>query len=280
MTTPPVDPDPNLRMPLLRAVARAAVRLLPRNELLFRLARKIVDRHNSDNDFDYRTNGELWLARTALPRAGVVFDVGANQGDWTVLAHAINPQAVIHAFELSAPTFKTLSQRATLPNVVLNPFGLGEREEERTLWVFSEGAVSNSLYRRVGTLSEQQSSESVRVRTLDAYCADRGIEAVDFLKIDVEGHEVSVFRGAERMFREGRIGCAQFEYNDTYIDARMQLKDIWEFMGQTAAEYGFYKIYPRELRPIPEYKQQYETFRYSNWAVLRRDVATAMGVSA
>jgi FkbM family methyltransferase len=270
--------DPNERMPRLRAVGRALVRILPRNEILFRVARKIVDHYNGDNDFDYRTNGEMWLARTALPRARVVFDVGANQGDWAILAHDVNPKAVIHCFEPSAATHRLLVQRA--PFAIVNDFGLGDRDAELTLWVFSEGAVSNSLYHRVGTIAEPQGTETVRVQTLDGYCAARGIEAIDFLKIDVEGHELAVFRGAERMFREARIGAVQFEYNDTFIDSRTQLKDIWQFILETTDGYGFYKIYPRQLRHIPEYKQTYESFRYSNWAVLRRDVAEAMGVPA
>src|SRR5688572_4483821 len=199
--------DPNERMPLLRAVGRAFVRILPRNELLFRVARKIVDRYNGDNDFDYRTNGEMWLARTMLPHARVVFDVGANQGDWAILAHAVNPKAVIHCFEPSAITYGLLAQRAAFATV--NDFGLGDRDAELTLWVFSEGAVSNSLYNRVGTLAAPQGTETVRVQTLDGYCAARGIESIDFLKIDVEGHELAVFRGAQRMFREGRIGAVQ-----------------------------------------------------------------------
>jgi FkbM family methyltransferase len=271
----PVDPDE--RHPLLRAFGRALVRALPRSELMFRIARKIVDRHNAENDFDMRTNGELWMCRQMLPGARVVFDVGANQGGWAAVAHEINPQARIHCFEPSAKTFRMLEQNVSLPNVVLNHFGLGDREETGTLWVYSDGALSNALYHRVGTIGEQQGTESVRIRTLDNYCSDEGIEAIDFLKVDVEGHELAVFRGAERMFREGRIGIVQFEYNDTFIDSRTQLKDLWQFIGEVNANYAFYKIYPSELRHIPQYSQQYETFRYSNWALLRRDVAAAHG---
>jgi len=272
--------DPNERMPLLRAVGRAVVRMLPRNEILFRVARKIVDRHNADNDFDMRTNGELWLSKMMLPDSSIVFDVGANQGEWTSVANAINPRARIHCFEPSAGTFRMLERNVSLPNVVLNEFALGEREEESTLWLYAEGAGSNALYHRVGTIGEQQSTERVRVRRLDDYCIEGAIDTIDFLKIDVEGHELSVFRGAERMFRESRIRAVQFEYNDTYIDARTQLKDIWQFISDLTGDYAFYKIYPRELRHIPRYSQRYETFRYSNWAILRRDVADSRGLSS
>jgi FkbM family methyltransferase len=267
----------NERMPILRAIGRALVRMLPRNEILFRAARKIVDRYNADNDFDMRTNGELHLAQAALPHASVVFDVGANQGDWAAVAHAINPRAQVHCFEPSSFTFELLGRRlSSSPNVILSPFGLGECTEERELWVYAEGAVSNSLYHRVGTMAEQHGTEVVRMRTLDDYCAENGVESIDFLKIDVEGHELSVFRGARRMFRESRIGLVQFEYNDTYIDARVQLKDVWQLMESTNGDYAFFKIYPEGLRHIPRYEQRYETFRYSNWALLRTDVVETL----
>jgi FkbM family methyltransferase len=269
-------PDPNERMPLLRAVGRAVVRLLPRNELLFRLARRIVDRHNADNDFDMQTNGELWFARTLVPRSRVIFDVGANQGDWAVIAHQLNPQAHIHCFEPSPVTFRLLERNAALPNLTLNRFGLSDKHEERDLWIYDDGSGANSLYHRVGTIGVQTRTESVAMRSLDAYCSDHAIDRIDFMKIDVEGHEVSVFRGGERMFRESRVAAVQFEYNDTYIDARTQLKDIWEFFRGLGRDYQFYKIYPTELRHVPEYTQRYESFRYSNWAVLHKETASSL----
>lgn len=277
-STPPIDP--NERMPLLRAVGRALVRLLPRNEIVFRIARKIVDRYNADMDFDMRTNGELWFARTMVPRSRVVFDVGANQGDWAALAHQLNPSARIHCFEPSPVTFRMLEKNASLPNVTLNPFGLSDRHEERDLWIYDDGSGANSLYHRVGTIGTQTRTETVAMRSLDTYCSEQGIDRIDCMKVDVEGHEVSVFRGGERMFREARVAAVQFEYNDTYIDARTQLKDIWEFFREVAPDYRFYKLYPTELRYVPEYTQRYETFRYSNWAILHKDTAASLGVPA
>src|SRR5262249_39257903 len=54
-------------------------------------------------------------------------------------------------------------------------------------------------------------SEDVPVVNLDQYCADRGLEHVDILKIDVEGFELDVLRGCSRLVREGRIANIVFE---------------------------------------------------------------------
>lgn len=267
------------RWPLVRAVGRAAVRLLPvQNPLLFRFARKIVDRHNGDNDFAMETNGELMLARLLMPRARTVFDVGANQGEWALAMRHLNRAASIHAFEPSRETFRLLQKNTEGSGLILNEFGLGEKDEELKLWTFGTGALSNSLYRRVGTIAEPTGEESVELRTLDGYCAENRVDSIDFLKIDVEGHEVSVLRGASRMLREGRIAAIQFEYGGTYLDARTQLKDVFEVVAALSDRYSFYKLYPNRLQPVPRYTQSWETFLYSNWAVLRRDVAEMLDV--
>lgn len=246
----------------------AITTLLPRrSRFVYRVANKLVNLYNGDNDFDIHTNGELRVARLALPHARVVFDVGANVGDWTELALSINRAAQIHCFEPSGPTFRRLSAHAFPPNVRLNHFGLGAAAEERTMYVYDEASGANSLYHRVGTPSDQQSEETVRLGSFDEYCARERIERVDFVKIDVEGHELSVLRGAKRMLSEGRVGVVQFEYGGCYIDARVLLKDIWQLVDEPGQGYAFYKIFPSRLERIREYKQTLETFQYSNWII-------------
>lgn len=246
----------------------AVTALLPRrSRFVHRVANKLVNLYNGDNDFDIRTNGELHLAKLALPHARVVFDVGANVGDWTELALTINPSAQIHAFEPSDATYRKLSAHQFPPNVRLNHFGLGAAEEQRTMFVYDGGSGANSLYHRVGTPAEQNSVETVPIRTFDVYCTEQNIAEVDFMKVDVEGHELSVLRGARRMLSEGRVGVVQFEYGGCYIDARVLLKDIWEFVAEVRPEYAFYKLFPTRLERMPVYKQTFETFQYSNWVI-------------
>jgi FkbM family methyltransferase len=176
---------------LRKALAKA---LLPRNDLAFRIARKIVNLHHGDNDCDLHTNGELRLARAVLPHCNVVFDVGANVGEWTELALTINPRASYHCFEPSNATFRILSARLFPATVRRNHFGLSSTAEERTLFVYAEGMGSNSLYLRTGLDAKQEIEETIALRTFDDYCTEQQIAEVDFVKIDVEGHELSVLR--------------------------------------------------------------------------------------
>jgi len=252
----------------MRSIAKRLAALLPvRNDLLYRLARKIVNLHDGDNDIDMRTNGELRFMREQLRDARVVFDAGANVGDWTAAALEINAHARYHCFEPSRATFARLAARAFPPNVIRNDFGLSDRAGEARLHVFYEGCGANSLYARVGTEDTPKETELVRLETIDDYCARHAIDEIDFLKLDLEGHELAAMRGAARMLREHRIRVVQFEYGDTYIDAGTHLKDVYS-LADSVGGYAIHKLFPRGTRRM-EYRQTLETHLYSNWAMMR-----------
>ena len=236
----------------------------------YRLARRIVDRRAGDNNNNPRTNGELLVMRGLVPRGKVVFDVGANVGNWADLALRINPKADIHAFEPGRKAFAKLQERNFPPNVHRNQVALGAQEEDRAYYVFGDTHGTNSLYLREGLTSRAtESVDKVHVTTLDAYCQAKGVERIDFLKIDVEGHEFAVLEGARNMFAAGRIDYVQFEYGGTYIDAGHLLRDVWTFLAGAGAAYDVYKLLPDGLLPVPEYKQKWETYQYSNWLLAR-----------
>ena len=246
------------------------------DEHLYRVCRRYVDRYNGENDNDIHSNGELRFMRQMLPHCQTVFDVGANVGKWAALALTINPTLNLHCFEPSQTIYQRLIANAFPPNVICNDFGFGSAPGQKALYVFEEGSGLNSLYKRQGLedgwgLAPQQHTETVYLDTVDHYCQERKILEIDFLKVDVEGHELHVFKGASGMLTKGRIRIIQFEYGGCNIDARVLLKDLFEFFQPFG--YAFYKIYPQELRQIERYDQRLENFQYQNWAVVRRDLA-------
>jgi FkbM family methyltransferase len=246
--------------------------LLPHeNRYLYRFCRKVFHRANADNDDDIRTNGERVLMQRVLPKATIVFDAGANVGDWTAEALSINSQAHYHLFEPSPTTFGYLQRRSFPANVTLNNTGLGAAEGEMDLFIYGDGLGANSLYDRRGTDAVEQRREPVRITTLDAYCAGCNIERIDFLKIDVEGHELQVLRGAAELLRAGRIGVIQFEYGGTYIDARGLFKDVWDLIGELDPQRAFFKLHRDGPRHVAAYRQELETFQYSNWVIATND---------
>lgn len=243
--------------------------LRPDNDLVYRLCRRVVQRHDGDNDMEMGTNGERALMRRVLPSAQVVLDVGANVGDWTATALEVNPDATFHLFEPSPVAFARLSERRYPRSVHLNNLGISDSVGESELMIFGEAFGSNSLYDRRGTEAVALRREAVQLTTLDTYCATHEIASVDFLKIDVEGHELAVLQGARELLRHNRIDVIQFEYGGTYIDARILLRDVWEFVRDCSPDYRFYKLHRDGPRWVPEYRQTYETFQYSNWVIAR-----------
>lgn len=242
-----------------RLLAKSVLDWLPsRNRLLYSICRRYVDRYSSENNVNIDTNGELCLMQKVLPKCRTVFDVGANIGDWTSIALRINSRLQVHCFEPSMATFQRLQARVAGAGAICNNVGLGSAPGEMTLWVFADGAGINSLYKRGGLedgwgLVEQQGKETVQLNTLDAYCQHTGVQMIDFMKVDVEGHELEVFKGAAGMLAQGKIKHIQFEYGGCNIDSRVLLKDVFAFFAPYG--YTFYKVFPREIQRVPRYDQ-------------------------
>lgn len=248
--------------------------LPPDDERSYQLCQQYVDRYNGENNANMRTNGELHFMHEVLGDSRTVFDVGANVGEWAALALTINPALDLHCFEPSQGTYRRLLERAFPPNVRCVNLGFGSAREEKTLYVFEDGSGLNSLYKREGLedgwgLQPQERTEIIKLDTMDHYCSEQGIDSIDLLKVDVEGHELEVFRGAARMLERRQIRAIQFEYGGCNVDARVMLKDLFAYLRPFG--FTFYRMYPGELRRVERYDQRMENFRYQNWVVMLDD---------
>jgi FkbM family methyltransferase len=228
-----------------------------------------VDRFNGDNNSSPETNGEYIFLRNELPklREGVVFDVGANVGSWTSCVLRLNPKVNVHCFEPSKATYEKLAQKEWPSNVWQNNIGLGEVEGAMELNVVDEESGLNSLYLRRGVdCAMAVKKEIISITTVDGYCEINSIQKIDLIKVDVEGHELAVFKGMSQMLSEGRIRVIQFEYGGCNLDSKVHLGDIWYFLEPYG--FSFYKLYPEGPKYIERYQQSLESFKYSNWVVI------------
>jgi len=240
--------------------------------VVYPLCKRIVDLHNNENNGDPAINGELRFLRERLRGASVAFDIGANVGDWTALALETNSGLRIHCFEPCSETFLALSARRFPGEVVRNQIALGDEPGTAVLHVTGEverGGGNSLHFRKDLVNSGGYRTETVRVETFDLYCKEAGIGVVDLVKIDTEGNELRVLMGMREALRSGRVGGVQFEYGGTYVDARIWLRDIWEYIEGLGSGYRIYKLYPDGPRWIPEYKSALENFQYANYALLR-----------
>lgn len=253
-------------MKLQRQLGRMFFNMVPAyNHNLYEFCVKYVDRFNGDNNSNPETNGEYIFLRDQL--RGVVFDVGANIGDWASFALATNQKINLHCFEPSAATYDKLAQKKWPSNVWLNNLGLGEVESVLELHIVDEGSGMNSLYARRGVDAARAiKKEQINITTIDGYCEKKGISKIDLIKVDVEGHELAVFKGMSQMLAKGLVRAIQFEYGGCNLDAKVSLGDIWYFLKP----HGFrlYKLYPEGPRHVEKYQQSLETFKYSNWVAI------------
>src|SRR6185503_7130533 len=100
--------------------------------------------------------------------------------------------------------------------------------------------------------------EVVPARTIDGYCAKQGIKRIHFLKIDVEGHELEVLRGANALLQSNGIDFIQFEFSAAHIDARVFFRD---FHNLLKTRYQIYRVLQNGLARIKEYNPEMELFK-------------------
>ena len=247
------------RNPVLRGAARAA-----------RSYTEMIE----NRDYGLRTNGEQWLLRQiAATRPDVVFDVGANIGDWTAEVRAAVPTARVHAFEIVPATAAQLARRfAADPAVTLVRAGLYDEPGRIRVRHYPDrpslsGVELPELTGYLRTL-ERESLE-VPVERGDDYCREHGITHVDFLKIDAEGSDHRVLRGFERMLRTGAIGMVQFEYGRASILNKFLLVDFYRLFTDAGMVVG--KLYPNYVDFRDYDIERHEDFLGPNFIAVPRD---------
>ena len=230
-----------------------------------------LDAHFGDTDANMDLNGEAEFLKNTIPPNDsdyIVFDVGANAGEWANRVLEINPNIKIHCFEPTDTIFQQLQENVP-PNVICNKLALGSQSGIQDFYHYESGGVHNSFFLHSDLLLA--SKERVTVETLDDYCRDSGISQINYLKIDVEGAELEVMRGAEELLSHQKIQIIQFEYGSKWIDARFFLKDAYEFARQL--DYKVWKLIPGgRLRSIPRYDYRIERFRHSTYILTDPDI--------
>lgn len=161
-----------------------------------------------------------WMRRWS--RSDVVFDVGANDGRTVLRLQEVLPSPRIFAFEPVASTFRVLERcTARAGNVRVFPYAMGEAPGRADIQL-DELSVMNSL---VTAPTRPTGRETVEIRTVDGMMDELGVEFVHFLKIDTEGYEPQVLRGAEGALGAGRVGIVQAEFHLSEAEGLQRIHD-------------------------------------------------------
>lgn len=176
-----------------------------------------------------------------LNQGDIVFDVGANIGELTLLfSKSVGNGGQVHSFEPTPGTFNKLSsiiQIANKKNVKLNNLALAQHKGDADFNVYEEQYASwNTFAKRplenYGINIAPPLSIVVPVISIDEYCLENFVDRIDLLKIDVEGSELDVLKGAERMFKEKKIKICVFEFGQTIFDMGNTIDDFKNFFNK------------------------------------------------
>lgn len=162
----------------------------------------------------------------------VVFDVGANVGDYTLELLARVPQAKVYCFEPQPDAVSDLIDRAEELGweITIVPWALSSTHEKLSFRATkTHCCYLAGQYRSFDEPSGLPLDRFFEVRgvTLDYYCSVNWIQRIDWLKLDVEGHEPWVLMGAKHMLKSHSIDVIQFEMSDVAAMAGWTFNDMW-----------------------------------------------------
>jgi FkbM family methyltransferase len=145
-------------------------------------------------------------------------DVGANTGQTIDFLRETFRAPRIHAFEPSSVTFRALQRRSLGSRVWLHQVGVGEAEGRRRFFDYKNGELSSFLplvadERSPFRQDQLATTDTVDVTTVDAFARTNHLEGIDLLKVDVQGTDLDVLRGADRAFGAGTISSVLVELN-------------------------------------------------------------------
>jgi FkbM family methyltransferase len=162
------------------------------------------------------------------PAGLVCFDVGANTGQYAALLAQLVPKgSQIYSFEPSTAAFELLVRNCEgLSAVHPHRLALGAEAGSAVLSAPRPGDVTGSI------LPDETagSKESVPVETLDAFCEERHVSRIHYLKIDTEGTELDVLRGAHQLLAREAIDAVQWEFGAGSLQAASRLKDFLDLL--------------------------------------------------
>lgn len=176
-----------------------------------------------------KENLELLLKLLAALPQPVVLDIGANIGNHT-LAFATQAQQV-HAFEPIPYLFNVLSGNIahnSLRQVYAHNVALSDHEGSATINMVNAGNYGASSFDK---RTEGTTPISVRMMTGDAFVTNAKLARVDFVKIDVEAHEVFVLRGLMQTLRRD-LPFITMEWNDPLTVQRLTGSPELQFLQE------------------------------------------------
>jgi FkbM family methyltransferase len=207
-------------------------------------------------------NVEAYAARSFINCSSpVLFDVGANLGEWASRLHSMFPASQIFLFE-PQPDCQKILQDKKIPNSKLISKAVSSTCGVTKIYTPDSTSGIASLHQRLDTPFKNKgfATYDVETVTLDSIIEAYHLNRVDFMKMDIEGHELSALQGASKSLEAGVIKAFSFEFGSGNINSRTFFRDFWDLLSPM--NYQIYRILPSSrLMRIKDYYEDCEYFR-------------------
>lgn len=201
------------------------------------------------------------MRRFPLYKFQLIFDVGSNIGQSAMIYKKYFPDAQIYCFEPVTNTFQQLiSNLKKIPGIKCFQVGFGDIKDSISM-ITGEHSDMNTLLssREVIFTNGIQHREKIEIDTLTSFCNEHGIMHINYLKIDTEGYDLEVLKGAMLMLDSLAIDFIEVEAGMNPTNTlHIPFEEIKRFLENK--NYFLYGIYEQ----VQEWKTQHPILRRCN----------------
>jgi FkbM family methyltransferase len=240
------------------------------NLFLLNISLKAYGYDNYDNNDE---GGENFFIASILSKSNshVCIDIGAGSGNYTSKLLKLTNAKVI-SFEPLPSQFKILKENVrnfSARSTVINK-AVGDKNGKCMLHF-------NSIYPNKGSISEDikkvpyvtnDDKLEVPLITLDKFMEDKNFESLDLIKIDTEGFESEVIKGAFKTIEKYKPKYIQTEFNWHHLFCKTSINDFFELLPP---KYELYQLIPNGWVKRDPRDPISNIYRYSNFVFVRRD---------
>jgi FkbM family methyltransferase len=212
---------------------------------------------------------EFNLIKHVLRPRDTVLDVGANMGFYTIWMSKFIHEGHIHSFEPDDENFKRLNGNIELNALSkvakINKVAVGDYDGEVT---FTKGLDGENHI----SLKSEPEVVAIPITQLDSYAAENDLENIRYCKIDVEGFELAVLRGASRLLSSKRIDVLQLEINNTLSNSNVSVEDLLQYLDHMGYSLCSFEVSHSTLNPINYSKERENYFAVSDIDALNNEL--------
>jgi len=179
---------------------------------------------------------DQYCAQEFIKNDSVVIDAGANVGIFSLYASYLAPKGKVYCFEPTKSTFeileKNIKKNKLDKNIYSSNSALGEKIQETEIQINTENlgggnSIIDSKMKNYIPV-DYNDKQKVGMTTIDDFIKENHIQKVDFIKIDTEGYEKQILKGARETIKKFHpvISCSAYHLKDDKIKIPELVKSI------------------------------------------------------